>query len=75
MTDPEDPVPAEDEAEPPPEPLLFRVVRSAIAPSVLADGGHDAPLSPRGRFLFWGAVSILVLAVAILFIATLATRK
>ena len=54
------------------EPLLWRVVRSAIAPPVLEDGGHDAPLSPRGRILFWGTVSVLVVAIAVLFVVTLA---
>jgi hypothetical protein len=54
------------------EPLLWRVVRSAIAPPVLDDGGQDAPLSPRGRVLFWGAVSVLVVALAVLFVVMLA---
>ena len=36
------------------EPFLFRILRTAIAPPVLDDAGHDAPLSPRGRLLFWG---------------------
>ena len=54
------------------EPLLWRVVRSAIAPPVLDDGGHDAPLSPRGRVLFWGTVSVLVAAIAVLFVVMLA---
>jgi hypothetical protein len=54
------------------EPLLWRVVRSAIAPSVLSDGGQDAPLSPRGRVLFWGTVSVLVVAIAVVFLVMLA---
>jgi hypothetical protein len=54
------------------EPLLWRVVRSAIAPPVLDDGGQDAPLSPRGRVLFWGTVSVLVVAIAVLFVVMLA---
>ena len=36
------------------------------------DGGHDAPLSARGRILFWTTVAVLVLAIAALFVATLA---
>jgi len=54
------------------EPLLWRVVRSAIAPPVLGDGGHDAPLSPRGRVLFWGTVSVLIVAIAVVFVVMLA---
>jgi hypothetical protein len=54
------------------EPLLWRVVRSAIAPPVLGDGGQDAPLSPKGRVLFWGAVSVLVVAIAVVFVVMLA---
>lgn len=53
------------------EPLLWRVLRSTVAPPVLGDGGHDAPLSPRGRILFWATVGVLVLAIAALFVATL----
>ncbi|MGO9873927.1 MAG: hypothetical protein ACLPVY_09020 [Acidimicrobiia bacterium] len=65
------------EPEPPdgsagPEPLLWRVLRSTIAPPVLGDGGDDAPLSARGRVLFWGTVSVLVLAIAVLFVVTVA---
>ena len=54
------------------EPLLWRVLRSTVAPPVLGDGGHDAPLSPRGRILFWTTVAVLVVAIAVLFVATLA---
>ena len=56
------------------EPLLWRVFRSAIAPDVLQDGGRDAPLSRRGRLVFYGIVSALVGGVAILFVLTLAHR-
>jgi hypothetical protein len=55
-----------------PEPLLWRVLHSTIAPPVLQDGGHDAPLSPRGRFLFWGSVSLLGAAIAVVFVLTIA---
>jgi hypothetical protein len=61
------------ELDPRPEPLLFRIVRSAIAPPVLKDGGHDAPLSGRGRIVFWVVVSLLVAGIAVLLVAT-ATR-
>jgi hypothetical protein len=69
--------------EPPPEPrppdeerpgLLWRVLKSAIAPDVLEDAGHDAPLTARGRVLFWGTIIVLTVAVAILFVVTLANR-
>ncbi len=60
----------EPEPDPSPEPFLFRILRSTIAPPVLGDAGHDAPLSRRGRILFWGTVSVLVVAVAVLFLAT-----
>jgi len=71
--------PDEPPVEPPPEPeerpgLLWRVVKSAIAPDVLEDGGHDAPLTPRGRIIFWTTIVLLVLAVGILFVVTLAQR-
>ena len=55
-----------------PEPLLWRVLRSTIAPPVLRDGGHDAPLSARGRIWFYGSVGVLVVAIAVLFVLTLA---
>ena len=54
--------------------LLWRVLKSAIAPDVLDDAGHDAPLTPRGRILFWGTIIVLTVAVAILFVVTLANR-
>ncbi len=63
--------------EPPPEerePLGWRVLRSLIAPDVLQDGGRDAPLTPRGRILFWGTIAALVLAVSILFVVTLTSK-
>ena len=54
--------------------LLSRVFRAALAPDVLEDGGHDAPLTPRGRILFWGTIIVLTVAVVVLFVVTLATR-
>jgi hypothetical protein len=54
------------------EPLLWRVLRSTIAPPVLEDGGRDAPLGRRGRILFWGTVSVLGAAIALLFVLTIA---
>jgi hypothetical protein len=68
--DRDEPEPSDGEAGP--EPLLWRVLRSTVAPPVLGDGGHDAPLSPRGRIVFWTTVAVLVLAIAVLFVATLA---
>ena len=66
MSLPEPPEPPDDgDAR---EPLLWRVLRSAIAPPVLEDGGHDAPLSVRGRILFWGTVGLLVVGIAVLFL-------
>ena len=66
---------AEDGPTPPgarsePEPFLFRILRSTIAPDVLGDAGHDAPLSPRGRIIFWGVVAVLVVAIAVLLLVT-----
>jgi hypothetical protein len=52
------------------EPLLFRMVRAAIAPSVLKDGGRDAPLSRRGRIVFWAIVSVLVVGIAVLLLVS-----
>jgi hypothetical protein len=69
VTEPPEERPA-SELDPTPEPLLFRLVRSAIAPSVLKDGGHDAPLSRRGRIIFWAVVSLLVAGIAVLLVAT-----
>ena len=45
-----------------------------FAPAVLQDGGHDAPMSPRGRILFWGTVSVLTAALVVVFVITLATH-
>jgi hypothetical protein len=74
---PQEPPPGEwpderpaSELEPRSEPFLFRILRSTIAPPVLGDAGHDAPLSRRGRILFWGTVSVLVVAIFVLFLAT-----
>ena len=66
MTDPREP----QEPDPAREPFLFKILRSTIAPDVLGDGGHDAPLSGRGRVLFWGSVTVLVVAIAVLFLVT-----
>ena len=77
MNRPGDPWPGDSGREPPEapdhpgardEPLLFRVIRSAIAPDVLADGGRDAPLGRRGRIVFWVVVGVLVAAIAVLFL-------
>ena len=67
MTDPEEPRgrPA-SEPDPRAEPLLFRLVRTAIAPPVLKDGGADAPMTRRGRIIFWAVVTVLVGAIAVL---------
>ena len=61
--------PPEPDPDPGPEPLAFRLLRSLIAPPVLGDAGHDAPLSPRGRLLFWATVTVLVVAIGVLFVA------
>ena len=70
--------PEPEQGDPPPEEerpaLLWRVLKSAIAPDELEDGGHDAPLTPRGRILFWGTIIVLTVAVLILFVVTLANR-
>ena len=75
QSDPTDPTePGERSANQPApanEPFLFRIIRTAIAPPVLEDGGHDAPLSPRGRLVFSVVVSVLVVAIAVLFVITL----
>ena len=57
-----------------PAPLLSRLVRSVFAPDVLEDGGKDAPLSPRGRIIFRSIVTILVVAIAVLLVATATSR-
>jgi hypothetical protein len=56
------------------ESLGRRLVRSIFAPDVLEDGGRDAPLTPRGRILFWGTVVVLVVGIAVLLVITLAQR-
>ena len=72
MTEPTPPEPADPGKKP--DSLLWKVVKSAIAPDVLEDGGHDAPLSPRGRLIFRGVVSVLVIAIVVLFAITLAQK-
>ena len=52
------------------EPLLSRMVRSVIAPDVLEDGGRDAPMSRRGRIVFFSIVSFLVVGIVILLLVT-----
>ena len=71
MTEPVEPEPA-PESGPPKESLMWRVVRAAFAPDVLEDGGHDTPLSPRGRLLFRGVVGVLVLGIVVLLVITAA---
>jgi hypothetical protein len=69
--------PPQPPKEPPPEEresFGWKLLRSFIAPDVLEDGGRDAPLTRRGRILFWGTIAVLVIAVAILFAVTLANR-
>jgi hypothetical protein len=56
------------------ESLFFRVVRSAIAPDVLEDGGSDAPLSRRGKLVFYGVVGVLVVAIVVLLLVTAANQ-
>ena len=63
--------PPASELDPRAEPFLFRMLRTAIAPPVLQDGGHDAPISPRGRIIFWAVVIALSVAIAILLVASL----
>ena len=57
-----------------PAPLLSRLVRSVFAPDVLEDGGKDAPLSPRGRMIFWSIVAVLVAGIAVLLVVTVVSR-
>jgi hypothetical protein len=56
------------------EGLFHRVVRSVIAPDVLEDGGHDAPLSARGRILFYSVVGVLVVGIVVLLLVTASSR-
>ena len=58
------------ELDPRPEPFLFRLFRTAIAPPVLKDGGRDVPLSRRGRIIFWAIVSVLVVGIAVLLVVS-----
>jgi len=58
----------------PPEGLLHRVVRSAIAPDVLEDGGRDAPMSRRGRILFYAVVGVLIVGIVVLLLVTASSR-
>jgi hypothetical protein len=41
-----------------------------FAPDVLEDGGKDAPLSPRGRLIFWSIVTLLVVGIVVLLLVT-----
>jgi hypothetical protein len=50
------------------------VVRSVIAPDVLEDGGGDAPMSRRGRLLFYATVTILVIGIIALLLVTASSR-
>jgi hypothetical protein len=45
-----------------------------FAPDVLEDGGTDAPLSPRGRMIFWSIVAVLVAGIAVLLVVTVVSR-
>lgn len=72
--DPEEPPPTAPSPQQQPASLLGRVVKSVFTPAVLQDGGHDAPMSPRGRILFWGTVSVLTAALVVVFVVTLATH-
>ena len=58
------------EPDPRAEPFLFRLVRTAIAPPVLKDGGADAPMTRRGRIIFWAVVTVLVGAIAVLLVVS-----
>ena len=67
MTDPQEPRPERPS-------LGWRLVKSVFAPDVLEDGGQDAPLSPRGKWLFRGVVAVLVAAFVVVFVITLAQK-
>jgi hypothetical protein len=56
------------------ESRFSRVIRSAIAPDVLEDGGSDAPLSRRGKVVFYGIVGLLVVAIIVLLLVTAASE-
>jgi hypothetical protein len=45
-----------------------------MAPDVLEDGGRDAPMSRRGRILFYSLVTILVIGIVVLLLVTAASR-
>ena len=77
VTDPTTPPEPHDRRAGPPSPRRSRCSGACSRrspPTCCEDGGHDAPLSPRGRLLFWGVVSVLVVAIVILFVVTLAQR-
>jgi len=78
MTDPDDHRPEQPAASrgpnDTPAPLLSRLVRSVFAPDVLEDGGTDAPLSRRGRMIFWSIVAVLVAGIAVLLVITAASH-
>ena len=78
MTDPDDDRPEQPASSPGPNdrpaPLLSRLVRSVFAPDVLEDGGRDAPLSRRGRIVFWSIVAVLVAGIAVLLVVTAVSR-
>jgi hypothetical protein len=66
LPDPEQPEKPEQQQDS----LFSRVIRSAIAPDVLEDGGADAPLSSRGRVVFYAIVAVLVVAIVVLLLVT-----
>ena len=75
QNDPNEPgEPPASEPDPRPEPFLFQLLRTAIAPPVLKDGGTDAPMSNRGRLIFWSIVTVLVVAIAVLLVVTATSR-
>ena len=78
MTNPDDDHPREPASNGGPSagpaPLLSRLVRSVFAPDVLEDGGRDAPLSPRGRIIFWSIVTVLVVGIVVLLLVTASSR-
>ena len=50
------------------------MLKSAIAPDVLQNTGHDTPLTPQNHILFWNTIAILTITITILFIITLTNR-